>query len=60
MPKTFVSCRTYLRVSLNAGNEATRLSLHRPIHKKYTLSRVLGQIRQLADLRQAVYGHKAK
>lgn len=58
--ETFVSCRTYVRVSLNAGSDATRLLLHQPVHKKYSLSRVLGQIRQLADLRQAVYGHEAK
>ncbi|MBV9614870.1 MAG: radical SAM protein [Ktedonobacteraceae bacterium] len=58
--ETFVSCRTYVRVSLNAGSDATRLSLHQPARNKYTLSHVLGQIRQLADLRQAVYGHEAK
>lgn len=58
--ETFVSCRTYVRVSLNAGSDTTRLSLHQPVHEKYTLSHVLKQVRQLADLRQAVYGHEAK
>jgi len=58
--ETFVSCRTYVRISLNAGTDATRLRIHQPAHKRFALTHILKQIRQLADLRQNIYGDQAK
>jgi MoaA/NifB/PqqE/SkfB family radical SAM enzyme len=58
--ETFVACRTYVRVSLNAGTDETRLLIHRPVHKRFGLSHILKQIRRLADVRQSTYGNEAR
>jgi MoaA/NifB/PqqE/SkfB family radical SAM enzyme len=58
--ETFVSCQTYVRISLNAGNDTTRLLIHQPIHNKFDLSHILEEIHRLADLRLNTYGNRAK
>jgi MoaA/NifB/PqqE/SkfB family radical SAM enzyme len=58
--ETFVACRTYIRVSLNAGQDNTRLLLHSPVSTRYNISHVLTQIQQLSKLRMQAYGLSAK
>ena len=54
--KPFLDARTYLRVSLNAGTDATRLEIHRPRARRLGLHGPLAMVRRLADLRAAEYG----
>jgi hypothetical protein len=54
-----VAARTYLRVSLNAADEATRAAVHRPVSRHLTLERTLAQVRMLDTLRRQAYGGDA-
>ena len=51
-----LAARTYLRVSLNAGDDATRLAIHRPRNQRLTLTEPLRIVRRLADQRAERYG----
>jgi hypothetical protein len=53
---TFVRARTYVRVSLNAANETTRLALHGHRADRYGLQRIFDVVRFLADRRNAEFG----
>ena len=57
--ETFVRCRTYVRISLNSGTDETRSLLHKPNNKKFKLTRLLAQMRKLADRRNATYENDA-
>lgn len=53
---TFVQARTYVRVSLNAADEATRRTLHGQRTDRYGLQRILDTVRSLADRRNSEFG----
>ena len=56
---TLVAARTYVRVSLNAGTDATRTLLHRTSSPRTRLSAVLDRIGRLDRLRRDEYGASA-
>ncbi|WIG58342.1 MAG: hypothetical protein OJF49_001088 [Ktedonobacterales bacterium] len=58
--ETLVTCRTYVRISLNAGYDATRLLLHDPVSTRYDVSRVLANVQRLSSLRMQTYGPSAQ
>lgn len=57
---TLVACRTYVRVSLNAGLDTTRLLLHAPVSARYDVSRVLANVQRLSRLRTQTHGRSAQ
>lgn len=57
---TFVEARTYVRVSVNAGTDAVRQTVHRTQARTLPLRGLLARMRQLARLRQLTYGSAAR
>jgi MoaA/NifB/PqqE/SkfB family radical SAM enzyme len=54
--ETFVEARTYVRVSLNAASDATRLALHRPGARRLTVRPVYQHISRLDGFRRRHLG----
>ncbi len=53
---TFLRARTYVRISLNAADDATRYELHGQRGGRHGLQRILDVVRLLADGRNAEFG----
>ena len=57
--ETLVRCGTYVRVSLNAGSNESRLLIHKPASSRMNLESILANIAKLAELRTQFYGRDA-
>jgi len=55
-----VRAGTYVRVSLNAATDETRLALHSPVAGRYTLQAILAAVRELSAARAATWGQAAR
>jgi MoaA/NifB/PqqE/SkfB family radical SAM enzyme len=57
---TFLDSRTYVRVSLNAANDATRRLLHQQREGKYGVQRILDVVAALVSARDARLGQDGR
>jgi MoaA/NifB/PqqE/SkfB family radical SAM enzyme len=58
--RPLLASRTYLRLSLNGGDDAARLAIHRPRAPRYGIRGPLALVRRLADMRAVEYGSQGR